>query len=149
MSQPRQPKGVATGGQWRPTARKEGSVRLTERGGTERTVRIQAADPAKTLERVTERLHFTQRALAQVTADETLSPEARAALAEVCAQRLRGLRAAYTRAFRQLAGAGPRPEPVLAPPGLIEGMSTDARRQPRLPRSVPAGDHLVPRNGDI
>ena len=104
MSQPRQPKGVPTGGQWRPTARKEGSVRLTERGSTERTVRIQAADPAKTLERVTERLHFAQQALAQVTADETRSVEARASLAKVFTRRLAGLRAAYTKAFRQLAG---------------------------------------------
>ena len=79
-------------------------MRLTERGSTERTVRIQAADPAKTLERVTERLHFTQRALAQVTADETLSVEARASLAKVFTRRLAGLRAAYTKAFRQLAG---------------------------------------------
>ena len=107
MSQPRQPKGVPTGGQWRPTARKEGSVRLTERGGTERVLRIKAADQAKSLERITENLHFAEHVLARVGADGTLSPEARAALAEVCAQRLRGLRAAYTRAFRQLAGAGP------------------------------------------
>ena len=109
MSQPRQPRGTPVGGQWRATARPEGNVRLPseEQGATERVLRIRAADPAKSLERITERLHFAEQALARVGADGTLSPEARAALADVCAQRLRSLRAAYTRAFRQLAGAEP------------------------------------------
>jgi len=107
LSQPRQPRGTPVGGQWRAAERAEGRVRL-QQGGAERVLRIQAADPAKSLERTTERLHLAEDALRRVEADGTLSPAARAALTKVCTQRIRGLRAAYTRAFRQLADAGPQ-----------------------------------------
>jgi hypothetical protein len=82
-------------------------VRL-QQGGAERVLRIMAADPAKSLERVIERLHLAEDALRLVEADGTLSPAARTALARVYTRHIQGLRAAYTRAFRQLADAGPQ-----------------------------------------
>ena len=94
MSQPRQPKGVPTGGQWQATTRPEGKVRLSQN--------VVVTDPAKTLERITERLHTTEATMARAATDTTLSARERTALVGVCAKRLRALRGAYTRAFRQL-----------------------------------------------
>ena len=101
-SQPRKPAGTPVGGQWAPTAHAEPSVQL--RSTSENVLRMRTADPAKSLERITERLRFTEDKLARVQADETLPPRAQAVLAGVYRRRLRGLRAAYTKAFRQLAG---------------------------------------------
>ena len=101
-NQPRKPAGTPVGGQWAPMAHAEPSVQL--RSTSESVLRMRAANPAKSLERITERLHFVEEELARVQHDETLLPGARAAVATVYRRRLRGLRAAYTKAFRQLAG---------------------------------------------